>query len=513
MTERTSAAHTSVAHRATWREWTGLAVLSLPVLVLATDLTVLLLAMPSITADLQPGASAMLWILHIYGFTIAGFLITMGRLGDRIGRRRLLLTGAAAFAALVVVAAYSVHPAMLIAARALLGVAGATLMPSAFALLRSMFHDAGQRRFAISVQMAAFMAGAALGPLLGGVLLEFFWWGSVFLINLPALALLLAVGPWLLPEYRDPDAQRLDLPSVGLSLGAMLGVIYALQEAVEHGFAARHLLVLVAAVALGVVFVRRQRRLADPLLDLTLFAHRRFSASLGAVLLSGFSLAGAFLLLTQYLQWVLELTPLQAGLWTLPYVLASLVGALLAPLLVRWVRHAYAMALGMLACVVGAAAAATIGVAAGLPEVVAWFALAGLGQGVAMTLGSDLIISTAPVERAGSAAAMQEVSGELGAALGMALVGSLGALVYRVTMGRVLPEQVPDGVAETAERTIAGAVDAAERLPGPIAEQVLVAAREAFSHALTSALWIAAFSCAVVAVLVVVTLRRVAAPS
>src|SRR5215216_3791493 len=190
---------------ATRREWIGLAVIALPCLLYAMDLTVLTLAVPSLTADLHPSATELLWIVDIYGFLVAGCLITMGTLGDRIGRRRLLLTGAAAFGAASVLAAFSTSPEMLIASRAILGIAGATLAPSTLSLIRSMFHNPHQRTVAIGIWIASFSAGAAIGPLVGGVLLERFWWGSVFLLAVPVMALLLAVGPRLLPEHKDPD--------------------------------------------------------------------------------------------------------------------------------------------------------------------------------------------------------------------------------------------------------------------------------------------------------------------
>ncbi|SNR63444.1 MFS transporter, DHA2 family, multidrug resistance protein [Haloechinothrix alba] len=464
--------------RATWREWLGLAVLTLPVLVLATDLTVLFLAMPSIATDLQPGTAQMLWILHVYGFLVGGFLITMGRLGDRVGRRRLLLVGAAVFAALVVVAAYSTSAQMLIGARALLGVAGATLMPSSFALLRNMFHDGGQRRFAISLLTGAFTAGGALGPVLGGALLELFWWGSVFLVNLPALVLLVAVGPFVLPEYRDPHSLPLDVISVGLSLGAVLGVIYGLQEMVEHGFRPAYLVPVVAGLVFAVVFVRRQLRLADPLLDLSLFADRRFSASVGAVLLTVFALGGLLFLLTQYLQWAAGLSPLSAGVWMLPFAGANLVGALLAPLFARWMRHAYAMGTGSLLGALGLAFAALM----------AGVGVAGVGAGVVVTLGSDLIIGTAPPERAGSAASVQEVAGEMGQALGTAMLGSLGLLVYGRSVLDHLPAGVPEDAAAAARGGPAEGFGAAERLPAETGARLLDVLREAFGHGLVAAM-------------------------
>ena len=260
--------------RAGRREWIGLSVLALPCIVYAMDLTVLNLALPALSEDLQPTSSQLLWIVDIYGFMVAGLLITMGTLGDRIGRRRLLLIGAGAFGAASVVAAFSTSAEMLIAARALLGIAGATLAPSTLSLIRNMFEQPGQRTFAIGVWITSFSVGAAVGPLIGGLLLERFWWGSVFLPALPVMGLLLAVGPRLLPEYRDPEAGRLDLVSAGISLLAVLAVIYGLKAIAQDGLGPTAVLSILVGLAAGAAFLQRQRRLADPLIDPRLFRCR-----------------------------------------------------------------------------------------------------------------------------------------------------------------------------------------------------------------------------------------------
>jgi DHA2 family multidrug resistance protein-like MFS transporter len=261
-----------IGPRATRREWIGLAVLALPCLLYAMDLTVLNLAVPRLSADLRPSSAQLLWIVDIYGFTLAGSLITMGALGDRIGRRRLLLAGAAAFGLASVLAAFSASAGMLIAARAVLGVAGATLAPSTLSLIRNMFLEPKQRKLAVSVWITSFSAGGAIGPLLGGVLLRWFWWGSVFLLAVPVMALLLVLGPVLLPEFRDPRPGRLDLLSAALSLAAVLAVIYGLKQLALAGGVWLPVLSVLVGLALGVVFVRRQQRLSDPLLDLRLSA-------------------------------------------------------------------------------------------------------------------------------------------------------------------------------------------------------------------------------------------------
>jgi len=341
------------APRATRREWVGLAVLALPCMLYSMDLTVLTLAVPRISADLRPSSAQQLWIVDVYGFMVAGSLITMGTLGDRIGRRRLLLLGAASFGAASVLAAFAATAALLIAARALLGVAGATLAPSTLALVRNMFLDPHQRTVAIGVWITSFSARGAIGPLAGGVLLESFWWGSVFLIGVPVMLLLLVVGPALLPEYRDPHAGRVDLPSVALSLAAILAVIYGLKQLAQNGAGWAPALAVAAGLGLGVVFVRRQQALRDPLVDLGLFRVGAFSAALATNTCSFFVAFGSFFYLAQYLQLVLGLTPLQAGLWTVPSALGFIAGSLLTPPLVRRVRPALVMAGGLVLAAAG----------------------------------------------------------------------------------------------------------------------------------------------------------------
>jgi DHA2 family multidrug resistance protein-like MFS transporter len=301
------------ARQAGRREWIALAVLALPCLLYSMDLTVLHLAIPALTRELAPSATQLLWIIDIYGFLVAGSLITMGTLGDRIDRRRLLFVGATAFGLASVLAAFSTSAAMLIATRALLGVAGATLAPSTMSLVRNLFRDPKQFMTAIGVIVSSYSAGAAIGPHVGGALLEHFRWGSVFLVAVPVMVLLLVVGPSLLPEYRDPNAGRLDLVSAALSLAAVLAAIYGLKQIAQHGPETGAIAATVGGVVLGAVFVRRQRRLAEPLMDLRLFANKTFTASLAAITFTIFVASATFIFIPQYLQLVRGLSPLDAA--------------------------------------------------------------------------------------------------------------------------------------------------------------------------------------------------------
>ena len=328
------------------REWIGLAVIALPCMLYSMDLTVLNLALPALSADLRPSSSQMLWIVDIYGFMVAGFLITMGTLGNRIGRRRLLLIGATAFGIASVIAAFSTSAEMLIATRALLGLAGATLAPSTLSLIRNMFHDPAQRTVAIGAWITSYSVGGAIGPLLGGLLLQHFWWGSVFLLSVPVMVLLLVLGPVLLPEFRDPQAGRLDLISAAMSLAAVLLVIYGLKQISEDGLEWLPALSIVAGLAVGFVFLRRQQTLRHPLIDIRLFRLSAFSAALAIYLVGTFVAFGSFVFMAQYLQLVVGLSPLEAGLWTLPWAIAFILGSNLTPLIVRRFSPASVMAGG-----------------------------------------------------------------------------------------------------------------------------------------------------------------------
>ncbi|MGH3946868.1 MAG: MFS transporter [Pseudonocardiaceae bacterium] len=466
------------------REWTGLAVLALPTMLIGLDMTVLHLAVPRLSVDLQPSSSQLLWIVDIYGFLIAGFLLTMGTLGDRIGRRRLLLVGATGFAVASGLAAFSTTPEMLIAARALLGIAGATLMPSTLSLIRNMFLDAQQRTIAISAWMTSLLAGSAIGPLVGGALLAHFWWGSVFLLSIPVMLLLLAAAPVLLPEYRDPESGRLDLGSVALSLAAILLVVYGLKESATHGLGWLPALSTVAGLTIGGLFLRRQHKLADPMLDLRLFGDRTFSASVTTHLFSLFVLTGIQYLIAQHLQLVLGLPPLQAGLWTLPAAIGGLVGAMLAPVLVRTVPPAFVITAGLLTGVVGLGIVTQVEADAGLPVLVTGFAITSFAVGLVTALTTDLIIGSAPPERAGAASGISETSAELGIALGIAVLGSIGTAVYRNQVADTVPAGVPPEAADATRETLGGAVAAANQLPGERGVELLNTAREAFTQGL-----------------------------
>jgi DHA2 family multidrug resistance protein-like MFS transporter len=455
------------------REWLGLAVLALPCLLYSMDLTVLELALPRLVAALSPTSSELLWIVDVYGFVLAGALVTMGTLGDRIGRRRLLLCGGAAFGATSVVAAFSASARMLIASRALLGLAGATLAPSTLSLILAMFSDARQRNFAIGVWAASYSVGGAIGPILGGLLLERFWWGSVFLPGVPVMLVLLLAGPALLPEvkgHRRADGGRIDLVSAGLSLGAVLSAVYGVKDLAKGGGA--YLPAFVIATVLGRAFVARQRRTADPWVDLGMFRSRAFKLALATNVLGVFVIFGVYLFIAQDLQLVLGLSPLQAGCAMLPSAAGFTAGSMLAPIVAQWVRPFLVIAGGF---VLSAAGLLLVARFPGLAGIAVGSAAFSLGLASVPTLATALIVGSAPPEQAGAASGIAETSSELGGALGIALFGSFGTVIYRANL--------PDGISAQTD-TLAGAVALAAKLAPGSAAPLLATTRDAFERSL-----------------------------
>jgi MFS transporter, DHA2 family, multidrug resistance protein len=490
------------------REWIGLAVLALAALVYVMDLTVLHLAVPAISKDLHPSSTQLLWIIDIYGFTVAGFLVTMGAVGDRIGRRKLLLIGAAAFGVVSILSAVSNSPEMLIASRALLGIAGATIAPSTLSLIFNMFQDPGQRARAIAVWISAFSAGSAIGPVIGGLMLERFWWGSVFLIALPVMGLLLVLGPIVLPEYRDPKAGRLDITSAIMSLVAVLAVVFGLKQIAQDGISVLAVGAIVTGIVVGSLWIRRQLASKDPMIDLRMFRIPAFSASLVVNFLTIFVAIGYFLFVAQFLQLVLGLSPLQAGLCSVPSAIGFIVGSNLAPALVRRVRPANVMGGSLVLAAAGLVLLTQVGVSNSLWIAIVASVVIALGLAPVLTLTTDLIVGSAPPERAGAASGISETAVELGGALGISTLGSLGVAIYRGDLANLPPELSPEA-AVTARDTLGGAVQVAALLPDPLGTAVLDVSRGAFVEAMQVAAAISAVVAVAVAVFALIALRRV----
>lgn len=472
-----SAAAITSAPKATRREWIGLAVIALPCMLYSMDLTVLNLAVPTLVADIKPTASELLWIIDVYGFMVAGFLVAMGSLGDRIGRRKLLMAGAFVFGVTSLIAAFANTPATLIAARALLGVAGATIAPSTLSLITNMFRDEKEQAFAISMWVAAYSAGAIIGPLVGGVLIQYFSWGSVFLANVPVMLLLLAVAPFLLPEHKDPNPGRIDFPSIFLSLISILSVIYGLKQFAENGLGVLPALIFFAGIALLMVFIKRQYALEQPLIDPKLFELTKFRVAISVNFIGIFFMFGTFIFMAQYLQLVAGLSPLQAGLWSVPGALAFTGMSFATPVLMARLSVASLIAYGL---VVSAAGLALLAVTDNFALIILANIIMSIGFTPVITMTTGLIVGSAPPEKAGVASAISETGSELGGALGVALLGSLGTAIYRSFMADKIAPGLSAEAAEAAKMTLGGAVEAAKTLPGAESAAMVGAARDTF---------------------------------
>ncbi|WP_427165833.1 MFS transporter [Streptomyces sp. C1-1] len=475
MTNSTSTTATAAGTaRAGRREWTALGVLMLPLLLVSMDVSVLYFAIPAISADLEPSGTQQLWIFDIYAFVLAGLLMTMGSLGDRMGRRRLLLLGAAAFGTASLIAAYADSAETLIAARAVLGIGGATLMPSTMALIRTMFTDPAQRAKAIGLWSGVMTAGIALGSVMSGVLVQYFWWGSVFLVNLPAMALLLILGPFLLPESKDPNPGRFDWPSVPLSMAGVLPVIYGLKEIPSEGWHAQYVVSITVGLLFAAAFVHRQRTTASPMIDPALFRGRGFAPSVVLNLIGSFAMMGSAYFTTQYLQSVLGKSAMEAALWALlPSVPIGMAAPLATTLVQKGVDRAHVVTAGF------AVGACGYGLLALADTDSLWLVLVACGvlaSGIVMVISqiTDLALSSAPVERAGSASSLMETGGEFGGALGMAILGSIGTAIYR--------HDIPASAPDVAHETLGGALAVADRVPG-----LAATAREAFTNGMQGA--------------------------
>ncbi|WP_426319964.1 MFS transporter [Microbacterium sp. E-13] len=492
------------ARRVGWRGWAALVVLMLPVLLVSVDNTVLSFALPSIALELGPSSAQQLWIIDAYPLVLAGLLVTMGTLGDRFGRRRMLLIGATGFAAVSVLAAFAPSAAWLIAARAAMGVFGAMLMPSTLSLLRSIFTDRNQRRLAIAVWAAMFSAGAALGPIVGGLLLEHFAWGSVFLLSVPVLIPLLVLAPLLVPESRDPKPGRIDGPGIALSMATMIPVVFGIKELAVHGFVVAAWLPILIGLGFGVVFVRRQLRAATPMLDMRLFRLGSFSGALLVNLLSVIALVGFLFFVAQHLQLIAGLSPMESGLVLVPGLAMMIIAGLaVVPIAKRWPARVVVPG----ALVFSLAGYVTVALATG-PESIGVLAVAfvslGMGIGAAETVSNELVLSSAPPAKAGAASAVSETAYELGAVLGTTVLGGILTALYRTNL--VVPDGVPDAAAAAASETLAGAVHAADTIGGTTGAALFEAAATAFDQGVTVTALIGAALVVVAGVIAATTL-------
>ncbi|GAB2822897.1 MFS transporter [Alpinimonas psychrophila] len=468
----------TVDGRARVKQWLALVMLMLPVLLVAVDNTVLSFALPVISESLTPNAAAQLWIVDAYPLVLAGLLVAMGSFGDRWGRKRMLLIGATGFGLVSIGAAFVPNAEMLILARVGLGFFGAMLMPSTLSLLRSIFPNREQRRLAIAIWASGFSAGAALGPIVGGILLEQFGWGSVFLIAVPVLLPLLIFAPFLIPESKDPNPGKVDPVSIVLSMVTLVPLVFAIKQFATEGFQPVELVLVATGVVAGVVFVRRQLSRDNPMLDMRLFENSVFSGAVLINLVSVFSLVGFLFFASQHLQLVLDLSPIDAAFALVPGLIVMVISGLGVVRVVRYIRPGFVVATGLAFGGTGYFIVMITGQNASALTLAIAFAVLGLGIGAAETISNDLIIAAVPPAKAGAASGVSETSYELGAVLGTAVLGSILTASYSSHI------RIPDGIsaeqADAASQTLGGAVSVARSLGEPLGTELLESARHAF---------------------------------
>lgn len=473
--------------RAGRKEWLGLAVLALPTLLVSMDLTAMFLVIPSISSELKPSSAELLWISDIYGFLEASMLITMGTLGDRIGRRKLIMIGGAAFAIASFAAAYSQTVGQLIIARGILGIAGASLLPSTLSLIRNLFHEPRQRTLALGVFTTTFSAGTMLGPLIGGVLLDQFGWGAVFLIAVPIMIIFFIAAPFLLPEFKDPQPGRFDLVSAALSVLMILPVIYGIKRMAEEGFTYPIFMIILVGLIAAAIFIIRQKSIKYPLINLSLFRQRVFSVTLITMLIAVFAWAGMFLFIAQYLQLVLGMNAFQAGMWTIFGAIGSIIMCTLASKLVKYYRRETLIGTALLIMAAGLGIMFTARYGLSLSMLVVAITLLSGGCGLLVTVGHDIILSSASPEQAGAVASITETFTTLGGALGIALLGSISTIIYRNNVVSLLnTDHFSSTLIESAKSTLGGAVATAEQLGSPLNVELVNAARVAFGYSFSA---------------------------
>lgn len=497
--------------RATPRTWLGLAVLVLPMLLIAVDGMVLVFALPAISEELSPTGVEQLWILDIYSLMIAGLLITMSSIGDRIGRRRLLLIGAVGFALASVLGALSTEPWMLIASRALLGVAGATIMPSTLSLIRNMFLVRDQRRLAMAVWGAMASAGAAGGPIIGGWIIEHLSWHAAFLMNIPVMIVLVVLAPIFIPESRNPAPGRNDIVSAALSLAGMIPLVYGIKVLAEGGRVPLALLAIAAGLLFLGFFVRRQLRVDNPMINVRLFRVRAFTGAVITDLVSVFALIGSLFALTQYLQLVAGLSAMESALWLLPQTAVAAVAGFLAASLVKRIPASVLVGAGGVVTASGFAMLLTLSPSSGPVPIAIALCLVALGTGVGMTLTNDIIMSSVRSENSGQAAAVSETAYELGTALGTAVLGSLLLAFYRTGLADGERLGIPGDALQGARETLAEALAIAAELAGSAGAALTALAQEAFTSALAWTGGVGALLLIAAAVFAGVMLRGVSA--
>ncbi|MDC9580035.1 MFS transporter [Xenorhabdus sp. PR6a] len=477
---------TKTNEQAGLRNWLGLLILMLPVLLVTVDNTILGFALPKIASALEPSANQQLWIIDAYALVLAGLLVSMGSIGDRIGHRFLLLFGSLGFTVVSVLTALSTSPEQLIIGRAALGFFGAMLMPSTLALISSLFKNREQRRLAVAIWATTLTVGSALGPVVGGILLQYFDWNSIFLLAVPVLIPLLIFGTILLPESDKKNTGIIDVYSILLSIIAMTGIVYAIKQLASNGFEISVVLEFIIGFIAGVLFVRRQKKLLTPLMDISLFSNGVFTGSIIVNLLSLGLLIGFVFFATQFLQIVLDMKPISASLALVPgQILAIFVGILIVPVAQRVPTY---WLVPVLLALAGSAFFLIACIGSYLTSIVIAFALLNIGVGAIASVSNDLVLSSVPSSKAGAASAISETAYEVGVVLGTTILGGLITAFYRLNL--TLPDGVSLEQTGLALETLAGAYVVADSLTESQGRQLIESASYSFTNAINTTSWL-----------------------
>ncbi|MFD7559623.1 MULTISPECIES: MFS transporter [unclassified Streptomyces] len=464
--------------------WVVLAVLCVSLVLVALDATILHVAVPSVTEDLRPGSMELLWIVDAYPLVCAALLILFGTLGDRVGRRRILLLGYGLFGVASAIAALADNAQVLIAARALLGIGGAMIMPATLSILRQVFPDRRERALAIGIWTAVAAIGAASGPVLGGFLIQHYWWGSVFLINIPLMALILPLGRWLLPESRGASDGPWDVLGALMAAAGVLGAVLGIKRlgAERHLLDPQALVPLALGLLLLVLFVRRQKRREHPLIDMRMFSRAAFSTSVGCIVLAMLALVGLELIAVQYLQLVLHLSPLETGLRLLPLTFAAMAAGATGSYTLARIGPRMMVSLGFVLTALAVLLLTLMGQNDRPVLLTVGFVLLGFGLQTTLFAAYESMLSEAPVATAGGAASIGETSYQLGAGMGIALLGSVMNAAYRPGLADV--PGVPAADSAGAANSLGEAYQIAAHLGGPAGASLYAAARHSFVHGL-----------------------------
>jgi EmrB/QacA subfamily drug resistance transporter len=469
------------------RRWLTLAVLCVSLLVIVIDNTIVNVALPTLVRDLGTSISDLQWVVDAYTLVFAGLLLTAGSLGDRFGRKGALTLGLVIFGTASAAAAFAGGVTPLIAARAVMGIGAALIMPATLSILTNVFTDARERALAIGLWSGVAGIAVALGPVTGGFLLDHFWWGSVFIVNVPIVIAAVVAGRFLVPTSRNPERPRLDLVGAGLSIVGLGALVAAIIEAPSNGWTDPLIVAgfVVAVVALT-AFVLWERHVDEPMLDVRLFANARFSAASVNVTLVFFALFGFVFLATQYLQFVLGYSAFDAGVRTLPFAFALMVMAPLSSKTVQWFGTKSVVVTGMVVFAAGLVVASTSTVSSGYPRVMLAMILMGAGMGLSVAPATESIMGALPLHQAGVGSAVNDTSREVGGALGVAIVGSMLSSLYSTNLNSKLPAAVPGQVRDAADQSVGAALQVSAQL-GRVGAPIADAARESFVYAMSRA--------------------------